>query len=75
MWARDYNEVGIYLTHTWGMEDQLLTWRAAAAYLDEAHLVIDSFDYWRKAKPELKKFLDFDGIKKEVNKVSPTKIK
>lgn len=75
MWARDYDEEGIWLTHTWGMQDQLITWRAASIYLDEAHLVIDSFDYWRKAKPELKKFLDFDGIKKEVNKVSPTKIK
>jgi hypothetical protein len=48
MWAHGYTAQGIWLDHTWGIDPQLLTWRAAAAYLDEAHLVIDSLDTWRK---------------------------
>lgn len=47
--AHDYTEKGIVLDHTWDYPPQLLTWEAAAAYLDEAHLVIDSVDGWRKA--------------------------
>ncbi len=74
MWARDYDEEGIWLCHTWGMRDQRLTWRAAAIYLDEAHLVIDSLDYWRKKKPEAARYLDFKGLRKAVNKVSSQKI-
>ncbi len=71
MWARDYDEVGIWLVHTWDIPDQRITWRAAAAYLDEAHLVIDSFNWWRNAKP---KMLDFPGVKEAVNRVSSVKI-
>ena len=74
MWARDYDEAGIWLVHTWGMRDQRLTWRAAAIYLDEAHLVIDSFDYWRKKKPGADRLIDFKGLRKAVNRVSSRKI-
>lgn len=74
MWARDYDEDGIWLVHTWGMRDQLITWRAAAIYLDEAHLVIDSFDYWRRKKPKADRFIDFKGLRKAVNRVSSQKI-
>ena len=74
MWARDYDEEGIWLCHTWGMRDQRMTWRAAAIYLDEAHLVIDSLNYWRKKKPEAARYLDFKGLRKAVNKVSSQKI-
>lgn len=73
MFCRDYDAKGIWLCHTWDLPDQLLTWRAAAIYLDEAHVVIDSLDLWRK-KPALKKLVDFDGIKKAVNEVSRIKI-
>lgn len=74
MWARDYDEDGIWLVHTWGLRDQLLTWRAAAIYLDEAHLVVDSFDYWRMRKPKAGRFIDFMALRKAVNRVSPQKI-
>jgi hypothetical protein len=74
MTARDYDEVGIWLIHTWGLPDQLITWRAAAAYLEEAHLVIDSFDYWRTKKPTAIKVLDLAGIRTAVNKASSQKI-
>jgi hypothetical protein len=70
MWARDYDEEGIWLVHTWGMRDQRITWRAAAIYLDEAHLVIDSLDYWRKKKPAAARYLDLTGLRKAVNQVS-----
>lgn len=48
MWAHDYNANGIVLDHTWDLQPQIVTWEAVAAYLDEAHLVIDSVDAWRK---------------------------
>jgi hypothetical protein len=70
MWARDYDERGIWVVHTWGRPDQLLTWAAAAAYLDEAYLVIDSHDYWRTKKPRASRYLDLAGIKRAVNKAS-----
>lgn len=74
MWARDYDKRGIWLVHTWGLPDQLVTWRAAAVYLDEAHLVIDSIDYWREKKPQAMKYLDFNGIRRAVNRVSRQKV-
>lgn len=74
MWARDYDEIGIWLVHTWGFPDQRLTWRAAAVYLDEAHLVVDSIDYWRTHRPGIEKFIDLKGIRTAVNKVSSQKI-
>lgn len=73
MWVRDYDEVGFWLNHSWEIPDQRITYRAAAAYIDEAHSVIDSLDVWRK-KPGIKSRLDLAGIKKAVNKVSSQKI-
>lgn len=75
MWARDYDERGIWLVHTWGYKDQLVTWNAAAVYLDEAHLVIDSLDYWREHKPRAAKALDLAGVRRAVNRVSSQKIR
>jgi len=74
MWARDYDETGIWLVHTWGYPDQRITWRAAATYLDEAHLVIDSMDYWRAKKPSVMAHLNLAGLRAMVNKVSSRKI-
>jgi hypothetical protein len=74
MWARDYDEDGIWLVHTWNLRDQLITWRAAALYVDEAHLVIDSLDYWRERKPRAARYLDLPGIHAAVNRVSSQKI-
>lgn len=74
MWETDYDPIGFWLEHTWGYPRQRITYRAAAAYIDEAHLVVDSYDYWRMKRPEIRKLLDFGGIKKAVNAVSATKI-
>lgn len=74
MTARDYDEIGIWLVHTWGIPDQRITWRAAAIYLDEAHSIIDSMDFWRTKLPEQAKLIDLEGIKREVNRVSSIKL-
>jgi hypothetical protein len=74
MFARDYDEGGIYLVHTWGMPDQRLSWRAAAAYLDEAHVVVESWNYWRTKKPTAIAGMDLVGLRAAVNAVSSQKI-
>jgi len=73
MWCNGYNEQGLILDHTWARPNNLLTWEAAAAYLDEAHLVIDSVNTWKKAAaPADKKALS--QVVAAVNAVSDTKI-
>jgi hypothetical protein len=71
MFARDYDETGIWLVHTWGIPDQRLTWRAASMYMDEAHLVVDSWNWWKANRPGV---MDFPGIREAVNRVSSVKI-
>ena len=71
MWARDYNQQGIWLVHTWDIPDQLITWRAAALYMDEAYIVIDSVNKWQKKK----RALTFPALRKAVNEVSSYKLK
>lgn len=69
MWANGYTKEGIIVDHTWELPNQILTWDAAAAYLDEAHLVIDSVDIWRKkASPKTKRALN--AVVEAVNSVS-----
>jgi hypothetical protein len=46
--ANGFTKEGIWIDHTWDMPMQLLTWDAAAAYMDEAHLIIDSLNSWKK---------------------------
>jgi hypothetical protein len=78
LWANGYNAKGIILDHTWGFVNNILSWGAAAAYLDEAHLVIDSVDAWRKkASPSdhlrsIKK--QIDAVVAAVNEVSAIQI-
>lgn len=74
MHGRDYDEIGLWFNHTWELPDQRITWRAMAAYVDEAHFVVDSYDYWRTQKPLAKKLLDLAGIRNAVNAVSSRKI-
>jgi hypothetical protein len=73
MWARDYDEEGIWLVHTWGIADQKMTWRAAAIYMDEAHMVVDSLNAWRKKK-QTAKFLKLTDLRDAVNEVSSIQI-
>jgi hypothetical protein len=75
LFAHGFNSQGIVLDHTWALPNSLLTWEAAAAYLDEAHLIIDSIDTWRKkaATPKIKKALG--QVVDAVNAVSSVRIK
>lgn len=60
LWCHGYNTAGLILDHTWARPNNLLTWEAAAVYLDEAHLVIDSVNTWKKkaATPAVRKALN-----------------
>lgn len=73
MWANGYTKEGIILDHTWGIPNQILTWEAAAAYMDEAHVVIDSVDGWRKKTQKAVKF-NLNGVIDAVNSVSSIRI-
>jgi hypothetical protein len=73
LFARSYDERGVWLVHSWDLPDQLITWAAVAAYMDEAYQVIDSVDEWRK-RAGIRTTLDLAGIRAAVNKVSDTKI-
>jgi hypothetical protein len=73
MACRDYDEVGVWLVHSWNIPDQRITWRAFAAYCDESYLVIDSIDTWRKRGDLPKKVAE--KIKSAVNEVSDQKLK
>ncbi len=70
MWARDYDARGLWVVHTWGLPDQRVSWRAVSAYMDEAHVVIDSLDFWRKSKPAAARALDLGGLREAVNDLS-----
>lgn len=74
MWATGYTQEGIWLRHTWNYPKQLLTWEAAAIYLDEAHFVIDSIDEWRQI-PKVNSIINLPAIVSAVNSVSSIKIK
>lgn len=72
MFAEDYDsEQGIYCPMTWDEPGRWISWDAVAAYMDEAHLIIDSWDYWRLHKTGA---LDLAGIRQAVNRVSSRKI-
>jgi len=49
MFANDYDEPDLIVDDTWGEGPRRVSWRFVAAYMDEAHLVIDSVDAWRRA--------------------------
>lgn len=75
MWVHDYNEVGVEVDHTWGLKPQRVSWAAVAAYMDEAHLVIDSVNAWRKAtKGNDAARLDMNKVVEAVNDVSSVKV-
>jgi hypothetical protein len=72
-WAFDYSEQGIWLDHTWNMPPQLITWNAVATYMDEAHVVIDSVDSWRKKTSTAAK-INIKNVIAAVNDVSSYRI-
>lgn len=79
MWAHGYNERGLFVDHTWELQPQLVTWDAVATYMDEAYMVIDSIDSWRKtlkaAKEKVGAALNIKKVVEAVNDVSSLQIK
>jgi hypothetical protein len=76
MLAFDYDEFGIWLDGTWEDGQRQVSWEAAAVYLDEAHVVVDSVDIWRKKQRVDRQFgaLNLDRLVEAVNDVSSIKI-
>lgn len=74
MWTCDYDDIGLVLDGTWNDGQRHLTWRAAAIYLDEAHMVIDSVDAWRKMAAVRDHLVNLDRVVEAVNDVSSHKI-
>lgn len=78
MWCFEYDEVGLWLDHTWMLPRQRVTWRAAAIYLDEAHVVIDDVNFWRKRQQAAGEMtggtIDMKKLIAAVNDVSRIKI-
>jgi hypothetical protein len=73
MWSiSNYNAIGFETPHTWDFPNQFITWRGAAAYMDEVHVVFDSLNAWKKTPAA--KVIDFDKLREAVNSVSSQKI-
>lgn len=68
-----YNRDGFWVVHSWNMPDQFVTWRAAAAYMDEVHWYVDSVNSWKKTK--VASAVNFSKLVSAVNEVSSIKIK
>lgn len=65
-----YDGDGVYI-QTWDDAPRLVTWAAFAAYFDEAHVVVDSINSWKK---RLGRAFDSVRLVREVNKVSSHQI-
>lgn len=71
MWMlNDYTEEDVMVDDTWGAGPRRVTWRALAAYMDEAHLVIDSINSWRKTAESSKVRGALGSVIDAVNEVS-----
>ncbi len=75
LWSNGFTKAGVILDHTWELEPQVVTWEAMAAYCDEAHVVIDSLNSWKKrlqGSPVAK--LNLADVRDAVNEVSSVRI-
>ena len=76
MTAVAYDENWVYIPHTWGIPMGRISWRAFLTYCDEAYMVIDSINSWKKrlqAEPA-NASINLDAISSDVNQVSSQKI-
>lgn len=74
MWANGFNSKGVILDQTWSLPNNLITWDAWAAYVDEVHMVIDSVDTWRKKAESRKLKSALGNVIDAVNEVSSIKV-
>jgi hypothetical protein len=72
MFSPAYDEEGLILPHTWNLPDGKITWRGVAQYCDEAYLIIDSVNAWKKRKAA--SAINFKALVSAVNEVSSQKI-
>jgi hypothetical protein len=72
-----YDENWLYLPHSWNVPMGKISWRAFSIYCDEAYMVIDSVNSWKKKleAEEVNVKLNLDAIVSDVNSVSSQKIK
>lgn len=69
-----YTPEGLLLDMTWDIPPLVATWDAAAIYMDEAHLIIDSVDSWRHTAKTAAGTLQLKQVIEAVNDVSAVKI-
>ena len=74
MWCNGFTKEGLILDHTWELPNSVVTWAGVSAYMDEAHLVIDSVDAWRKKTKVAKERKALGHVVDAVNAVSDIKI-
>jgi hypothetical protein len=80
MWCHGYDAQGIIVDQTWVIPPTLVSWDAVALYMDEAHLVIDSVNGWKRmqtqVEPETQPVgaLNMELLVSAVNDVSSYKI-
>jgi hypothetical protein len=72
MMVSGYTKEGLILPHTWGVPDGFVTWRGVLQYADEAYMVIDSVNEWKKKKNS--ELINLDALTSAVNEVSSQKI-
>ena len=75
LWGNGYTTEGPISDHTWEMDNNVISWEAWAAYADEAHVVIDSLDWWRqRAKEQTAVKINMADVRDAVNGVSSIRI-
>jgi hypothetical protein len=70
----DFDETGFWLDHTWMLNPQRITYRAAAIYMDEVHIVLDSVNTWKKLARGPAGTLALKKVIEAVNDVSSYRI-
>lgn len=74
MYCHGYVWEGLLVDMTWNVPPVLVTWDAAAIYMDEAHLIIDSVDSWRHKAQSAVGTLKLKQVIEAVNDVSSHRI-
>jgi hypothetical protein len=76
LWNPMYTALGLIPDHTWDNTPQnLFLWDAVLAYVDEAHMVIDSMNSWRTlTKGSSVGRFDLGGVRDAVNAISSIQI-